>query len=117
MDINIESILTSIKKLHGIEEADTSFDTDIMFHINSAFMILCQLGVGPEEGFTIDDSTPKWTDYIPNKFVAASVKSFVYIKVRLVFDPPASPTVVEALRESAKEYEWRIREWAEKHPN
>lgn len=109
-----ESILTSIKKLHGISEEDVSFDTDIIIHINSAFMILSQIGVGPPEGFYIEDKTKTWTEFIPtNRFMAESAASFVYIKVRLVFDPPASPTVVEALRSSANEYEWRLAEWAE----
>lgn len=112
---NIESILRSIAKLNGVSEDDTSFDTDIIIHINSAFMILNQLGVGPSEGFFIDDDTLKWTDYVPNRFIAEAIKSFVYIKVRLIFDPPASPTVVEALTSSADEYKWRIVLWAEQH--
>lgn len=112
---NIESILTSIKKLHGIEEDDTSFDPDIIIHINSALMILNQLGVGPSDGFYIEDKTLKWTDYVPNRFIAEAVKTFVYIKVRLVFDPPASPTVVAALEKSADENAWRITDWVENH--
>jgi len=112
---NIESILTSIKKANGVSEDDTSFDTDIIMHINSALMILSQLGVGPSQGFYIDDEVPKWTDYEPNRFVAESIKSFVYIKVRLVFDPPSSPTVVQALKDSADEYACRIVMWAEEH--
>ena len=112
---NIPSILNSIKKLHGIAEDDDSFDTDIIIHINTALMILNQLGIGPDEGFTIDDETTTWTDYIPNKFISEAVRSFVYLKVKLVFDPPASPTVVEALKSSAAEYEWRIVAWAEQH--
>ena len=112
---NIESILTSIKKLHGISQDDTSFDTDMIIHINSALMKLTQLGAGPAEGFYIDDDIPTWTDFIPNRFVAEAVKSFVYVKVRLIFDPPASPTVVEALKSSADEDQWRIIQWVEDH--
>lgn len=112
---NIDSILTSIKKLHGISEEDTSFDTDIIIHINSALMILNQLGVGPLPGFYIEDKTTTWEDYVPDRFIVESVKSFIYIKVRLVFDPPASPTVVDALTSSAEEYKWYIREWAERN--
>jgi len=115
MDNIAESILNSIKKLHGISADDTSFDTDIIIHINSALMILNQLGVGPAAGFYIDDYLTTWDQYVSNKFITKAIKSFVYIKVRLVFDPPASPTVVEALRESAKEYEWRIVQWAEQN--
>jgi hypothetical protein len=110
-----ESILNSIKKLHGISAADTSFDPDIIIHINSALMVLNQIGVGPSNGFFIGDSTTTWHDYVPDDIIVEAVKTFVYIKVRLVFDPPASPTVVEALRESAREYEWRINHWAEQN--
>lgn len=108
---NIASILNSIKKLHGIPEADTSFDSDLIIHINSALMILNQLGVGPAEGYFIEDANDRWVDYVQDRFIVESIKTFVYIKVRLVFDPPASPTVVDALKSSAKEYEWRITDW------
>lgn len=112
---NIDSILNSIKKLHGIEPADTSFDTDIIIHINSALMTLNQLGVGPLEGFYIESATETWDDYVPNKFISKAIQSYVYIKVRLVFDPPASPTVVEAMKSSAEEDKWRIVQWVEDH--
>ena len=112
---NIESILISIKKPNGVSAEDKSFDTDIIMHINSTFMILTQLGVGPSEGFYIDDDVPKWTDFIPNRLIAEAVKTFVYIKVRLVFDPPASPTVVDALKSQADEQQWRLVRWAEDH--
>lgn len=105
------SILNSIKKLHGISEEDTSFDTDMIIHINSALMILTQLGVGPSSGFYIRDSSKQWYDFVADEFLAEIIISFVYVKVRLVFDPPASPTVVEAIKSSANEYEWRIAQW------
>lgn len=108
-----DGILSSIKKLHGISPDDTSFDPDLIMHINSALMILNDLGVGPSTGFFIKDSSKTWYDYVPNMVIAESIKSFVYIKVKLVFDPPASPTVIEALKSSAKEYECRILMWAE----
>jgi hypothetical protein len=111
----MDSILNSIKKLHGISEEDTSFDTDMLIHINNVFMILNQLGVGPSDGFYIEDDVATWDDYVPNKFITRSIQSFMYIKVRLVFDPPASPTIVDALKSSAKEDEWRIVLWAEQH--
>ena len=104
----MDSILSSIKKLLGISETDDSFDVDIIIHINSVLLILTQLGVGPAIGFYIEDKVKTWTDYSPNKFLTSAIQSFVYIKVRLVFDPPASPTVVDALKASASEYEWRI---------
>ena len=107
-----ESILNSIKKMHGIAPEDTSFDVDIIVHINSTLMILNDLGVGPVGGFFITDASTTWYQYITNKVMAEAIKSFVYIKVRLLFDPPASPTIVEALTASAKEYESRIIRWA-----
>ena len=110
-----DSILRSIAKLNGVEATDKSFDTDIIIHINSAFMILNQLGAGPSEGFYIEDETETWLEYEPNVFISKAIQSFVYIKVRLVFDPPASPTVVDALERAAKEYEWRIVQWVEDH--
>lgn len=113
---NIASILNSIKKLHGgIAEEDTSFDTDLIIHINTALMILNQLGAGPDEGFYIQDSTSTWADYESNNFIAEAIKAFVYVKVRLVFDPPASGTMVEALKSASTEYEWRIVAWIEQH--
>ena len=112
---NIVSILDSIKKLHGVGIDDVSFDTDIIIHINSALMILNQLGVGPSEGFYIDDATKNWSDYVPNQFIAESIKSFVYIKVRLIFDPPSSSVIVDALKSAADEYACRIRDWAEEN--
>ena len=105
-----ESILTSIKKLLGITEEYTQFDTDIIIHINSVFMILRQLGVGPEDGFAIEDSNAVWTDYIPNATLAKleAVKTYVYLKVKLLFDPPLSGTAVAAAERLITEFEWRI---------
>lgn len=112
----MDSILNSIKKLHGISPEDTGFDTDIIIHINSTLMKLNRLGVGPSEGFYIEDSTTTWDEYVPdNKIVSKAIQSYVYIKVRLVFDPPASPTVVEALKSAAQEDEWTIVEWLERN--
>lgn len=111
-----DSILTSIKKLHGIGPDDTSFDTDLIVHINSKLRTLTQLGVGPSKGFYIQDATTTWLDFVPDPFIVESVKSFVYVKVKLVFDPPASPTVVDALKDVAREEEWRIVQWVEDQP-
>lgn len=110
---NTNSILNSIKKLHGISPDDQSFDTDIIIHINSELMALTQIGVGPSNGFYIHDASSVWDDFIPDRGIVEAVKSYVYVKVRLVFDPPASPTVVEALKSSANEYVWRISHWVE----
>lgn len=109
-----ESILTSIKKLLGIAEDYTNFDTDVIIHINTAFMNLNQLGVGPEEGFKIEDNLSNWSDFIEDdgKQLEA-VKTYIYLKVKLVFDPPLSGTVMEAMKETIKEHEWRLNVQAE----
>ena len=92
---NAESILTSIKKLLGIAEEYTQFDTDIIIHINTVFMTLQQLGVGPEEGFSIIDSEAVWTDFMENSILLNSVKTYIYLKVKLLFDPPLSSSTIE----------------------
>ena len=91
----MESILTSIKKMLGISEEYEHFDPDIIMHINSVFMILTQMGVGPSEGFTIKDKTSKWTDFVSDITKIESVKSYIYLKVKLLFDPPLSSSVTE----------------------
>ena len=104
----MESILTSIKKLLGITEECTDFDADIIMHINSVFMILNQLGVGPAESFYIEDDIPMWNDFIPDGQNIEAVKSYVYLKVRLLFDPPASSTVMQSITQAISELEWRL---------
>ena len=105
---NMDSILTSIKKLLGIATDDTSFDMDIIIHINSVLLSLQQIGVGPTAGFYIEDDKATWLEFVSDRFLSEIIKSYVYIKVRLVFDPPARPTILGALQASADEYEWRI---------
>lgn len=100
------SILTSIKKLLGITESCTDFDTDIIMHINTVLMTLNQLGVGTE-GFQIEDKNAVWSEFIdPNKL--AATKSYVYLKVKLLFDPPLNSAIIEAIKESIRELEWRL---------
>lgn len=101
----MESILTSVKKLLGIDETYIHFDQDIIVHINSVFGILHQMGVGPENPVTIIDKTNVWNEFGE---VYEMVKTYVYLKVKLVFDPPANPTIVEALKQNASEIEWRL---------
>ena len=94
------SILDTIKKLLGIASSDTSFDTDIIIHINSAIASLRQLGVGPVEGYSIKSKADMWTGYLtttPELF--ESVKTYIYLKVRLAFDPPSSTAVLEAFKQ------------------
>lgn len=102
------SILTSIKKLLGIAEEDTSFDQDIIMHINTVFAILAQLGVGPANGFSIEDDSAIWEDYLGNATNLELVKSYVYMKVRSMFDPPTSSILADAMNKNISELEWRI---------
>ena len=107
------SILTTIKKLLGIAEEYEHFDSDIIIHINSVFMILTQLGVGPSEGFMIEDEQAVWTDFIPDQTKCEAVKSYVYLKVKLLFDPPLSAAVTESIKRMIDELEWRLNVAAE----
>lgn len=102
------SILTSIKKLLGIAEEDTSFDQDIIMHINTVFAILAQLGVGPVNGFSIEDDGTIWSDYLGNATNLELVKSYIYMKVRSMFDPPTSSILADAMNKNISELEWRI---------
>lgn len=92
----------------GITEDYEHFDSDIVMHINSVFMILSQLGVGPESGFRISDKFAKWTDFIPEEENLESIKSYMELKVRLLFDPPQSSVVMECMKQMINELEWRI---------
>ena len=102
------SILTSIKKLLGIAEDYTEFDEDIITHINSVFLNLTQLGVGPEEGFMIEDDTAVWEDFIDDSIKLQAVKTYMYLKVKLLFDPPLSSSVTESFTRMIAELEWRL---------
>jgi len=103
-----ESILKSTKKILGLEADYTPFDLDIITHINATFSILNQLGVGPEASFFIEDDTAVWSDFGVPENQLHLVKTYVYLKVRLVFDPPATSYLINAVTEQIKEYEWRI---------
>ena len=103
-----DSILTSIKKLLGITEEYEHFDQDIIIHINSVFMILNQLGVGPSNGFSITDKTAVWSDFISEGSNLESVKSYIYLKVKLLFDPPTTSAVMESMNRMICELEFRL---------
>lgn len=109
----MESILTSIKKMLGITEEYKQFDPDIIMHINSVFMILNQLGVGPSEGFRINDEYATWGDFISDDSYLDLVKSYMVMKVKLLFDPPQSSIVMEATNRTISEAEWRLNVAAE----
>ena len=102
------SILTSIKKMLGVAEDYTEFDEDIITHINSVFLNLTQLGVGPEEGFMIEDDTAVWEDFIDDSIRLQAVKTYTYLKVKLLFDPPLSSSVTESFTRMIAELEWRL---------
>ena len=104
----MESILTSIKNLLGIEEECTHFDSTIIMHINSVFSILIQLGAGPLNGFTIQDKNNLWSEFIQDNNKIELVKTYVYMKVRFMFDPPSSSALIEAMNRQISEFEWRI---------
>lgn len=104
-----ESILTSIKKLLGIDENYTHFDADIIIHINSVFSILTQMGVGPANGFSITGKDEKWSEFIAdNMSIFALVKTYIYKKVQLLFDPPLSSAAIESINRQISEFEWRL---------
>lgn len=104
----MESILLSIKKLLGITEDYKHFDVDIIMHINSVFPTLRQLGVGPTNGFTISDEQALWTDFLGESNNLEDVKTYVYLKVKLIFDPPLSSVVTDSINRMLSELEWRI---------
>lgn len=104
-----DSILDSTKKILNLAPDYTAFDLDIITHINSVFSTLNQLGIGPSEGFMIEDNTATWGSFFLDttaKFIA--VKTYVYLKVRMLFDPPGTSFHIQAANEQLKEYEWRL---------
>ncbi len=104
-----ESILTSIKKLLGIDADYKHFDADLIMHINSVFSILTQLGVGPANGFSITGANEVWTDFIGEDFNSFSlVKSYIHLKVKLLFDPPLGSAVIESINRQISEFEFRL---------
>ncbi len=104
----MSSILTDVKKMLSIPEDYEQFDADIIIHINSVFSILAQLGVGSKSGFAISDKTTEWSDYIGEDYRLNDVKTYIYLKVRLIFDAPTSTAAVEAMKEAIKEIEFRL---------
>jgi len=103
-----DSILYSIKKMLGLDPDYSAFDADIMIHINSVFMILRQLGVGPQDGYAISGPDEKWSDFLGSSTLLEPVKSYIYLKVRSVFDPPSNSYVQDAIQKQIAEYEWRL---------
>jgi hypothetical protein len=111
--MELESILTSVKKMLGIDEEYEHFDPDLIMHINSVFMILNQLGVGPSEGFCIEDAEATWGEFIGVGSGLEAVKSYMYLKVQLMFDPPDRSAILEAKNRMISELEFRLNVAAE----
>lgn len=103
-----DSILTSTKKMLGITSEYKHFDPDVILSINSVLGILTQLGVGPKTGFSIRDDTTTWTDFIGTDTRLEMIKTFVHLRVKLLFDPPQNASLASVIEDEAKEYEWRI---------
>ena len=112
----MDSILTSIKKLLGITEEYEHFDADIIMHINTVFMILNQLGVGPANGFSIKDKSAVWSDYISDEENLEAVKTYMHLKVKLLFDPPLTSSTVDSFNKLISELEFRMNSKVE-YPN
>ena len=109
-----DSILLSVKKILSLDADNTDFDVDILMHINSVLSILQQLGIGPENGYYIEDDSATWTDYLGvDSLHINMVKSYVGAKVRILFDPPVSSSVLESLNRICSEFEWRANVAAE----
>lgn len=103
-----KSILKSVKKVLGLNEDYDAFDVDILMHINTAFFTLNQLGVGPEGGFEIEDASLKWEDFLGSEKDLNAVQSYVFVRVRLLFDRPETSYGIQALERQANELEWRL---------
>lgn len=104
----MDSILTSVKKMLGLTEEYEHFDADIIMHINTVFMILHQLGVGPDRPFTISGKESKWAEFIGDADNIEAVKTYMYMKVKILFDPPQTSSVAEASNNIISELEWRL---------
>jgi hypothetical protein len=103
-----QRILVSVKKVLGLPETDTSFDTDIIMHINSTLARLDQLGIGPVGGFMIEDDTATWDAFIGNDPRLSQVRTYVYMSVRLVFDPPGTSYALDSMEKQIEKFEWLL---------
>ena len=106
--MNDESILVYVKKLLGIQSDYNHFDPDIIYGINAAFAILNQLGVGPETGFSISDDSAKWDEFVSDASRLSLIKPYVYLKTKMLFDPPTSTVLSDSINKTISEYEFRL---------
>jgi hypothetical protein len=117
-----DSILNGTKKTLNLDPSYTAFDSNIVLFINGVFTTLMQLGIGPVDGFAIEDETATWDDFIGPNLKYNAVKTYVYLRVRLLFDPPTTSYLIEALNKQAEELEWRLNviregtEWVDPDP-
>lgn len=109
----MNSILLEIKQSIGLGEQETIFDSDIIMYINSAFLNLFQLGVGPSIGFAISDKTKTWNEFTTDLNILGYIKTYIFIKTKLLFDPPQTSFVLEALERQIQQIEWRLNVQAE----
>lgn len=107
------SILADIRRSVGAEEWDDAFDVELIDHTNSVFMILTQMGLGPAEGYVIEDEDNQWSEFISDPVKYRLVKAYMGLKVRLLFDPPLSSAVMQSMNNQIAEYEWRLTAAAE----
>ena len=110
----MESILTSIKQQLGYEASETGFDEEIITHINTVLADLAQLGVGPPDGFEIEDETSTWQDFIPDMKKFNAVKTYIYMRVKLIFDSATmSSALIDSFNKQCDRFEWRLNHAAE----
>ena len=109
----VDSILDGTKKALGIESDYDHFDPELIMHINSVFMVLYQLGVGPDDPFQIESEDNTWDEFLSDRLNVEAVKSYVYLRVRLIFDPPTTSFVGDSYQKMIDEYEWRLTVGAE----
>lgn len=107
------SILGSTKKVLGLSENYVAFDQDIIMYINTAFSVLNQLGIGPVNGFSISDNTTVWQDYDVSLNQMNAIQTYIYLKVRMLFDPPGTSYLIEAMNKQIAELEWRLNAFRE----
>lgn len=106
-----ESILNSVKKNLGLDSSYDAFDHDVLTHINTCFFSLNQLGIGPPEGFAVEDETVVWDDYVDGRLNISAkhaLKTYIYLKVRSIFDPPGTSHHMTAMKEQISELEYRL---------
>lgn len=111
-----DSILATIKKMLGLDPNYDAFDTDVIVFINTALMTLQQIGVGPVNGFTLTGMDQTWEEFLPSDKMLEGAKTYIYLSVKMMFDPPTSSFVMDAMKQQKEELEWRLREQAEFYP-